>query len=67
MDLLLVVNKLNFLINKSKSMDHWSLVYHKMISQELNELCVKYNVVLNVTGNSKKLIKESVWNFFYSR
>ena len=48
-------------------MDPESLVYHKMISQELNELCVKYNVVLNVTGNSKKLIKESVWNFFYSR
>ena len=64
MDLLLVVNKFNFLVNKSKSMDHWSLVYHKMITQELNELCSKYNVVLNVTGNSKNFIKESVWNFF---
>ena len=55
MDLLLAaVNKFNFLVNKSKSMDHWSLVYHQMITNELNELCSKYNVVLNVTGSIKK-------------
>ena len=46
MDLLLVVNKFNFLVNKSKSRDHWSLVYHKMITQNLNELCSKYNIRL---------------------